>query len=67
MFLTDTLVLALPSGKGSFVIYPDALKDELECILTIHDETIVYVSRKLISQEKVANSWFGVSSYKFAL
>ena len=45
--LTDAPVLALPSGGGSFVIYTDASKDGLECILIIHDEVIVYASRKL--------------------
>ena len=50
--LTDALVLVLPGGGGSFVIYPNILKDRLECILTIQDETIVYVSRKLIYHER---------------
>ena len=50
--LTNALVLALPGGGDSFVIDPDASKDGLECTLTIHDEVIVYASRKLKHHER---------------
>ena len=45
--LTDAPVLALLSGENRFVIYTDASKDGLECILIIHDKMMVYAFRKL--------------------
>ena len=43
MFNQCTCV-SLPNGGGGVVIYPGIPQDELECIPTIHDEVIVYIS-----------------------
>ena len=45
--LADAPVLVLPSGGSSFMIYIDASKYDLECILIIHEKVIIYASREL--------------------
>ena len=45
--LTEAPVLALPSGRDGFVVYTDASKDCLECVLILYDKVIAYASRKL--------------------
>jgi hypothetical protein len=45
--LTTALVLTLPSGTKGLMVYSDALKKGLGCILMQHDKVIVYASRQL--------------------
>ena len=45
--LTRAPVLALPNGKDSFVVYTDASKEGLECVLMQNEKVIAYASRKL--------------------
>jgi len=40
-------VLALPSGMEGFMVYNDASKKGLECILMQHEKVIAYASRQL--------------------
>ena len=49
--LTRAPVLALPNGKDSFVVYTDASKDGLGCVLIQNEIMIAYASRKLKSHE----------------
>ena len=50
--LTDALLLAVPSRRGSLVIYTEVSKDGLECILKIRGEVMVYASRKFKYHER---------------
>ena len=43
--LTSALVLALPSGIEGFVVYSDASKRGLGCVLMQHGRVIAYASR----------------------
>ncbi|KAL8147279.1 hypothetical protein AgCh_004847 [Apium graveolens] len=43
--LVSAPVLALPDGKGEFVIYSDTSLKGLECVLMRHDKVIAYASR----------------------
>ena len=45
-------ILTLPSGLGSFVIYNDASKKGLGCVLMQHGKVIAYASRQLKSYEQ---------------
>ena len=45
--LTSAPVLALPSGRGGFVIYSDASYQGLGCVLMQHNRVIAYASRQL--------------------
>ena len=45
--LTEAPVLALPSGGNGFVVYTDASKNGLECVLMQNGKVIAYASRKL--------------------
>jgi hypothetical protein len=49
--LTSALVLALPSGTEGFVVYSDASKRGLGCVLMQHRRVIAYASRQLKSHE----------------
>jgi len=49
--LTSAHVLALPSGTEGFVVYNDASKRGLGCVLMQHGRVITYASRQLKSQE----------------
>ena len=42
--LTTTLVLTLPSGTRGFVVYNDALRRGLGCVLMQHGKVIAYAS-----------------------
>ena len=48
---TSALVLALPSGTEGFVVYSDASKRGLGCVLMQHGCVIAYASRQLKSHE----------------
>nr|XP_034908137.1 uncharacterized protein LOC118044086 [Populus alba] len=49
--LTSALVLALPSGTEGFVVYSDASRRGLGCVLMQHSRVIAYASRQLKSHE----------------
>ena len=45
--LTSAPVLVLPNGKDGFVIYSDASRQGLGCVLMKNDRVIAYASRQL--------------------
>jgi hypothetical protein len=49
--LTTALILTLLSGTKGFMMYSDALKKELGCVLMQHGRVIIYASRQLKSHE----------------
>ncbi|XP_070034429.1 uncharacterized mitochondrial protein AtMg00860-like [Nicotiana tomentosiformis] len=49
--LTATPILTLPSPIGKYVIYCDASRVGLGCVLMHNDKAIVYASRKLKNHE----------------
>ncbi|XP_074356031.1 uncharacterized protein LOC141695701 [Apium graveolens] len=49
--LVTSPVLTLPSGLGGYVIYSDASKKGLGCVLMQHGKVIAYISRQLKSHE----------------
>ncbi|KAL8132390.1 hypothetical protein AgCh_008039 [Apium graveolens] len=53
--LVTALVLALPDGKGDFVIYSDASHKGLGCMLMQHGKVVAYASRQLKEYEKELN------------
>ncbi|WMV37265.1 hypothetical protein MTR67_030650 [Solanum verrucosum] len=50
--LTSTLVLTLPEGTYSFVVYCDASRSGLGCVLMQNGKVIAYASRQLKIHEK---------------
>ncbi|KAL0458747.1 UNVERIFIED_CONTAM: Transposon Ty3-G Gag-Pol polyprotein [Sesamum latifolium] len=49
--LTSTYILVLPSGSGGFVVYTDASKQGLGCVLMQYGKVIAYASRQLRPHE----------------
>nr|XP_009768418.1 PREDICTED: uncharacterized protein LOC104219425 [Nicotiana sylvestris] len=49
--LTSAPVLALPEGSEGYVVYCDASRVGLGCVLMQHDKVIAYVSRQLWKHE----------------
>ena len=49
--LTSAPVLTLPEGKEGFVVYTDAPKEGLGCVLMQHGKVVAYVARKLKPHE----------------
>ena len=45
--LTTAPILALPTGNGGFVVYTDALRQGLGCVLIQHGRVIAYTSKQL--------------------
>ncbi|KAL0344330.1 UNVERIFIED_CONTAM: Transposon Ty3-I Gag-Pol polyprotein [Sesamum angustifolium] len=45
--LTSAPILALPSGDGGYVVYTDASRQGLGCVLMQHGKVIAYASRQL--------------------
>ena len=45
--LTSAPVLALPNGKDGFVVYSDASRQDIGCVLMQNDRVIAYASRQL--------------------
>ena len=45
-------ILKMPSGTGGMVIYSDAFRKGLGCVLMQHGHVLVYVSRQLRPYEK---------------
>lgn len=50
--LVFTHVLTVPSSSSGYVIYVDASKKGLGCVLIQHSKVIAYVSRQLKSYEQ---------------
>ena len=50
--LTSAPVLALPNGKDGFVVYSDASRQDIGCVLMQNDRVIAYASRKLKKHEE---------------
>ena len=50
--LTSAPVLALPNGRDGFVVYSDASRQGLGCVLMQNDRVIVYASRQLKKHEQ---------------
>ena len=50
--LTSAPVLAMPSGTEGYVIFSDASKSGLGCVLMQHGRVIAYASRQLRNHEK---------------
>ena len=50
--LTSALVLALPNGKDGFMVYSDASRKGLGCVLMQNDRVIAYASRHLKKHEE---------------
>ena len=50
--LTSAMVLILPYGTKDFVIFYDASRVGLGCLIMQHGKFIVYASRNLESHEK---------------
>ena len=45
-------MLAIPSGSGGFVVYSDASKKGLGCVLMQNGRVIAYASRQLKEYER---------------
>ncbi|KAA0056808.1 ty3-gypsy retrotransposon protein [Cucumis melo var. makuwa] len=50
--LVSAPVVLVPDGSGSFVIYSDALKKRLGCVLMQQSKVVAYASRQLKSHEQ---------------
>ena len=50
--LTSAPVLALPNGKDGFVVYSDASRQGLGCVLMQNDRVIAYAYRQLKKHEE---------------
>ena len=50
--LTSAPVLALPNGRDGFVVYSDASRQGLGCVLMQNDRVIAYASRQLKKPEE---------------
>ena len=50
--LTSAPVLALPNGRDGFVVYSDASRQVLGCVLMQNDKVITYASRQLKKHEE---------------
>ena len=50
--LTSVPALALPNGRDGFVIYSDASRQGLGCVLMQNDRVIAYASRRLKKHEE---------------
>ena len=49
--MTTAPVLALPSGKDGYVVYSDAYRQGLGCVLMQDGKVIAYASRQLKTHE----------------
>ena len=50
--LTSAIVLALPNGRDGFVVYNDASRQGLGCVLMQNDRVIAYAFRQLKKHEE---------------
>lgn len=46
----------MPNGSRSFVIYNDASKKGLRCVVMQHDKEVAYASRQLKIHEQIESS-----------
>ena len=51
--LTSTPVLTLPNGRDGFVVYSDASRQGLDCVLMQNDRVIAYASRQVRSMRRI--------------
>ncbi|KAL2224635.1 UNVERIFIED_CONTAM: Transposon Ty3-G Gag-Pol polyprotein [Sesamum indicum] len=49
--LTSNPILVLPSGSGGYIVYTDASKQRLGCVLMQNEKVIAYASRQLRNHE----------------
>jgi len=54
--ITATPIVTLPSETKGFVVYSDASKKGLGCILMQHGRVVAYMSRKLKSHKVTLSS-----------
>jgi len=54
--LTTAPVLTILDQLGGFVIYSDASRQGLDCVLMQHDRVLAYASRQLKSHEQNSDS-----------
>ena len=50
--LTSAPILSLPNGRDGFVVYSDASRQGLGCVLMQNDRVIAYASRQLKKHEE---------------
>ena len=50
--MTSTLILTLPSGNEGYIVYCDASRVGLGCVLMQNGKLIVYASRQLNNHEQ---------------
>ena len=50
--MTSVIVLALPNGRDGFLVYSDASRQGLGCVLMQNDRVIAYASRQLKKREE---------------
>ena len=50
--MVTTPILVVPSGDGDFIVYNDASKKGLGCVLMQHGKVIAYDSRQLKEYER---------------
>ena len=50
--LVTAPILTIPSGSGGFVVYSNASKNGLGCVLLQHGKVVAYASRQLKEYEK---------------
>ena len=50
--ITSAPILTLPEGKKGFVVYCDASRVGLGCVIMQHRKVIIYASRKLKVHER---------------
>jgi hypothetical protein len=64
----STLVLALPMESGNFIVYSDACKKGLGCVMMQSENVIAYASRQLKPYEQNYPTHFlGLATVVFAL
>ena len=49
--LASTLILIVPEKEKRYIVYCDAFKDELRCVLMQSERVVAYGSRKLKNHE----------------
>ena len=65
--LTSAPVLALPNGRDGFVVYSDASRQGLGCVLMQNDRVIAYASRQLKKYEEYPTHDLELAAVVFAM
>ena len=65
--LTSDPVLALPNGRDGFVVYSDASRQGLGCVLMQNDRVIAYASKQLKKHENYPTHDLELAAAVFAL